>query len=458
MKFVVFISCIASVAVAYANGFIFHTSFDDWSDDSEYYNIRAVSLIQNGTLNEQAAMFRRPPAYSLFLASVYSVLGQRIVSVWIAHMVLFCILLYLLWRISSEFLSAHFALAPPLLAGSYWGLNFYVFEIGSDLFAAMLTLTLAFLFLQYQKNPRLSYLVLFAILAGILALTKPVVVYALPVLAVLLVWQRASWRTSLAQLGVVLGIAALFVGGWVARTYVIFGEAQIERAGHIVYTRGLYGTLAWRDIGSHLLASVTGDYVAGLVMDGYGEAPVPQRLGRIQKLEFARLRQEGNDIARTEQILFEKGVQQIMAHPVKFIAGTLPLLFDLNMPENGKGFSISRMFVGTHQNIPAWMKILLLLSVRIVWFGFLALVVLGMVDLATRSPSTSALALIFLAVYFNIAHALLIIPQEPRFLVPVLLLYFLFLTKGIEKVLYRYHESGNPMRWAGNAPAGRDGI
>lgn len=434
--FVIVISILASVGTAWMNGLLFQTSFNDWSDDSQYYNARALSLIHTGSLGEEQAQFRRPPAYPLFLAAVYWAFGEHIIAVWVVQMFLFALSLILIWRISVFFLEGWHALLPPFFTGTYWGFHFYVFIIGSEILASLLLLFLLMLFFWYRDDQRAHYLLVFGVAGGILALTKPITLYLLPVLLGGMAYAHDSWKVPARCFSIGLLPIIILVGGWTLRTYALFGEVAVERSGHILYTRALYTTLSAREMGVHGVASIAGDHVADFFFPGYGANPMPQQLG-LQRISAAlQLQKEGYSRIEAEQVLLRRGIALVQEHPVKFAVGAVPLLFDLNTPENISGFPITRMFVGTREYIAPWQKIIILAGVRIFWFLFLALTVAGAVTLG-RTKFSQACPLLFLVLFFNLSHAFLIIPPEPRFLVPVVPLYFLFFSMGIREALTR---------------------
>lgn len=434
--FIIVVSILASVGTAWMNGLLFQTSFTDWSDDSQYYNARALSFLHTGSLGEEQAQFRRPPAYPLFLAAVYGMFGERIAAAWAANMILFFLSLSLLWWLALRWLVGTYSYIVPLLCGLYWGFHYYIFSIGSEMLSVFLVLLLLFFLLRYRESQEMWYLVLFGIAGGVLALTKPVFLYAVPILLGGVVYQMRQYKGSLRHAGVAFAIVLLFVVGWAARTYALFGELQTERSGHIVYTRALYGTLSLRDAGIHLLASVTNDYIADRLFPGYGDDPVATRLGVMRITAFRELRADGYENKEIEDILFGRGVSEVVRHPLMFMAGAVPLLFDLNTPENFNGFPVTRMFVGTHNTIVPWQKITIVLGIRAVWFFFLVFCVLGMVH-AVKTAGSAVWPFLFLVAFANVSHAFLIIPSESRFLVPVLPLYFLFFVIGIYSLLTR---------------------
>lgn len=440
---VIGVGIIASIVTASMNGLLFQTSFHDWSDDSEYYNARALSLVHTGSLGEEQALFRRPPGYSFFLASVYEVFGEHIAVAWIWQEILFVASLLLLWRISIRFTAGWYALLPPLFTGLYWGANFYVFEIGAEMLALFFLLLFVFLLILYREEHLMRFLIFCGVVGGALALTKPVFFYASLLLFGGVVYKLRSngYKVWLHAAAACLFVF-LFVGGWAMRTYALFGETQIERIGHIVYTRSLYGSLSWREISVHLIASLTGDYVADQVSPGYGANPISQRLGTKRVEAMAKLREQGLSLAEAEANLLHEGIVRIQQHPIKFFAGVVPLIFDLNTLENYRGFPITRMFVGTRDSIAPALKVGILLTLHIVWFLVLGFSVFGFL-LLIRDSFHAAWPILFLILFFNSVHALIILPAEPRFIMPVLPFYFLGSTMNIQWVLTRVKKIHN---------------
>ncbi|OGZ47400.1 MAG: hypothetical protein A3J54_02330 [Candidatus Ryanbacteria bacterium RIFCSPHIGHO2_02_FULL_45_13b] len=436
IAWVIFISCVLSIFTAWGNGFLSHTLFSDWRDDAEYYNARALSLVHTGSLGEEQALFRRPPGYSWFLALVYF-FHESIWAAWTAQIGLFCGILFLLWHISGRFLSGWHAVLPSFFLGMYWGFHVYVFSIGSEMFSVFLLLVFLFFLLRYYDIPFARYIVIAGFAAGLLALTKPVFLYAVPFFLAWLLYNIRSLKT-LRHVIVCFGIVCAMVGGWAFRTYLFFGEAQTERVGHVIYTRALYGTLSWEDIRSHLIASMAGNYIADQLFPGYGLNSVPQRLGVRRMVVYNELRNQGLSPVLAEQRLLGEGISFIKSHSLKFTAGAVPALFDLNTPENFSGFPITPMFVGTREHIPAWQKITIVLFIRVVWFLVLLVCLMGCGKLLWDSSRRTVFSpLFFLILFFNGTHALIIIPAEPRFLVPVLPIYFLCFTVGITWCLTR---------------------
>lgn len=432
MPLVVLIGVFASIIVAYINGNLFLTRFSDYSDDAEFYNARALSLLNEGSFHEERGIFRRPPAYPIFLAVSYAVFGKRPLSAWVAQIILFIISLVLVYRISTFFLESTFMFLPSLCTAVYWGVNFYVFKIGPEIFALFLVVASVLSLLDYARAKRRPSLLLAGIGVGILMLTKPIVLFLIPLITLWLLW--ASGMKEFRKVTIFFLLPCImFVGGWSFRTYVLFGEFQAERSGHILFTRGLHAVLSYNDIGKHVVASITGDFIADKIFPGYGAHAVPLVLGGQTKMELSVSAARGISRSATEDELMTRGIALIRSHLFSYLLGIVPLSFDLHTPENVNGFPVSRMFVGTRGSMIFYQKIGIIMLIRLLWYFFLAVVAIGAVSSwSSRQP---IMLLLLFILFFIAAHGMLVAPIESRFLVPVLPFYFLFFAIGIRRCL-----------------------
>jgi hypothetical protein len=432
---IIILGIVSSVSIAFSNTLIQRTAFDDWSDDSEYYIARGLSLVEKKTLGEESVQFRRPPAYSAMLAVAFTLLGKHVYTIWILHTLLFSASLWLLYRIASEILPGWIAYLPSVMASVYWGITFYVFEVGSEILALFLLLLLTYL--VYKYNGRYTYvgLLLFAVFGSIFALTKPITLYILPIL-LLYSMRNQSWRIQAPRMVIVVAIIAVIVGSWMYRTYALFGEYQIERPGHIVFTRAIHATRTAKEISTHTLAAITGDYITDKVVPGYGTVPMAQTIGIITKDALRVLVNDGQSRKDAEQDLFRQGIALIVQNPIGYMGGSIPLLLDLNTPENIRGFPVTRMFVGTHESKSVFQKITIITLIRGTWYIFLGFVIYGMYRAIFEKCDVGVLVLLIL--FFNGAHVFLIAPTEPRFIMPVLPFYFIFFILGLYHIIKKH--------------------
>ncbi|OGZ43244.1 MAG: hypothetical protein A3J55_02520 [Candidatus Ryanbacteria bacterium RIFCSPHIGHO2_02_FULL_45_17b] len=431
---------VISLGIGFLSGTLLQTSFADYHDDSSAY-IRSARAILHGEFAwEDAEAFKKPPAYSIFLAFVYAIIGEQPRSVWFIQLVLYMCILFFWYRIGLELLKekSHICFFL-LLTTAYWGLVYYVFKIESELFA--LFLVTAFLFLLFRRENELTWknTVLGGVILGALILTKPIFLYATPFIICFFVWD-AWWndrKRAVAHALVFIGIVALLAGSWMTRNYLVTGDYQIEQhTGHIIWGRGAIAEASWRDIGAYTIASIGGDLIADIFISGYAEDPVPLASRRQVLERMETMRNNGVSEYDSNAFFLTGGIKKIWQNPFGYVVSSIPILLELNAPVNHRGFSLAHLFVGTHEEIPHSIKLVVVGMFRAGWLLFLGVVVYAAVQ-AWRTRNRRWFILIFFTIYVNIAYALVITPIEPRFLVPVLPFYFIFFVVGIQSCLTR---------------------
>lgn len=432
------LAVMASIVVGYFSGTLLVTSFDELRDDASAYNRQALMFLDARTFGAELGDFKKPPGYSLFLAVVQGLFGKHIPVAWIAQLVLFVAALYMLWRLSEKLLHGWMVFLPLVGTALYWGVTFYVFKTESELFALFLiTLLIFVLFQEKGGNLSLEKMVLGAVVLALLILTKPIFLYSTPFFACFFVWdawQKYRMRAAF-HAAVFISIVALFAGGWMVRNYMVTGDYQVEQhTGHIVYGRGAIAELPWHAIGAYMIASVGGDFVADMFVPGYADSPVPS-VSRGQIIAHMQtMRKNGVNEYDSNAYFFAGGIEKIQQNLFGYAITVIPGVMEMNAPVNHRGFSLAHMFAGTRDTVPRNVKIAILLAIRAGWLVFLSVVLYGATQ-AWRTRDRRWLLLIFLVAYVNGIYALVIAPVEPRFLVPILPLYFLFFTIGIRHLL-----------------------
>ncbi|MEK7630435.1 MAG: hypothetical protein AAB417_00170 [Patescibacteria group bacterium] len=429
---IVILGLTTSVVVGVVGGTLALSNFSQYRDDSRFYNEKAFSLLDQGSFCDDTSEFRKPPVYSLFLAGAYGTLGRRPHSVWLLQAGLLILTILILLSISRIFFSGPLVYLMPLLFSLAWWELFYVFKIGSDLLA--ITLLAGGVLLTLRSLGKFSYrgAVAWGLLFAILILTKPVVLYAIPFLLAIAFWEQRR------QGVVALLMIILLVGGWMARNQILFDDYQIEQTGHIVWVRGVFAQSSWHDFAAYSISAIAGDYVADLVFPGYALRPLPGEINGSVKRIWEEWRTAGKTDFEIDKEFLAQGVAMLRAHPVGSLVMSAPAFFELNAPSNHRGFPMTHFLTGTREHLPIVVKLGLIVLVRGVWFLFLAVVVYGMWDWGIVTDRR-LMFLAVLLVYFNIMHALIIIPMETRYLAPVVPIYFFFFARGAGKAsgLYR---------------------
>lgn len=429
-----------SLLFAYKSGTLALTSFDALRDDAGAYNRQALALLDQRTLGEKLGDFRKPPGYPFFLAGTYGVFGRHPISAWSMQVFLFGGLLWMVYAISTRLIEGLYKWIPVVCTAGYWGILFYVFKLESELTALFLLVAYTYAaFLVWETGLTWRRTFIGGLLLALLILTKPIILYASPVCVGFFVhkeWQLNRKRAVFHTFGV-WALVVLLAGGWMMRNYLITGDYQIEQhTGHIVWVRGAVAELPPKEIMSYALAVLAGDLIADYVFPGYADNPVPYRFrGQVTAIQ-EKMKKEGAREHDTEKFFLETGSRNIITHAPGFVLTSFLGVFALNEPVNHKGFSLAHLFTYTHEYIPYGFKIFIILIVRIGWFMFLGVVLYGL-RLAWQRGRAGWRFIIFLMVYFNSMYALIIVPAEPRFLVPVLPFYFLCFGAGISCFLTR---------------------
>ena len=295
--------------------------------------------------------------------------------------------------------------------------------------ACMIAATSYFIMLTVKKEAAAAALAA-GVAGGLTALTKAVVFYLLPAVAigllVILLMQRLPLRNALLLPFFFLATSLLVTAPWVARNAIIFGEPQVaSRAGAVLYKRMLLdnmtdveyrGTLyAWSppSIRKYVGAAL-GYKPSDLELGGSlqllnrnlftPDDRLAQRDGRPElatsyysmaraerKRQAVALKEESNPALAAERSMQETATKWIVAHPTQHISLMFPLAW-------------RAMWV---PGIPVWLAPPM----------FLALLVLPFVSLRLRRWDLTAFSLLPLGILMICLAATHCIP---RYLAPIL--------------------------------------
>ena len=125
------------------------------------------------------------------------------------------------------------------------GLDRYqINNLNTEPIAGALILAASYALARGIMQPRFQWSALAGTLLGATILTKAIILYALPVIVIVLVlllkWKTQRWGAAFAQGTVLLIVSILVFAPWIARNAYTFGEPHIAgRSGIILYKRML---------------------------------------------------------------------------------------------------------------------------------------------------------------------------------------------------------------------------
>lgn len=434
---------LSSCVLGVINGGIFKTKIEQWGNDAWQYNATALALVQYHTFHDPSSKFfgafQKGPGYPLFLALIYMLFGPHPIAVFCVQLVLWVVALWLLWKISAIFLAGRWALAPPGMLAVYWGASAYIFDINSDLLALFFSLGLAWSFYWYLKDGQCTYGIAQGCFLGFLVLIKPIALYFIPVylLSAFLILGFSSKRIVF-SLAVTLSIAVVMVSWWSWYNWHLLHTPQLASGGLTLMRRADDVMMSSQRFFAFTVASLFGDLVADKMYPGYADAPEPYTAisGARERTYYARqLPDKSNETALQKEQLSEAKLL-IQQHPVKFLFTSIPYLIRLNIPVNQRGVEMIRTFVAAKDSPDVWLKIGIMLFIRIMWFSWIGVAGYG-VYRALRSRLWNAWMILAFIVYFNGMYAL-VSHAEARYILPVLPFYFIFFVFALHEFYKKF--------------------
>lgn len=439
---VLLVALLWSVAIAYVGGRFTYTSLDQDVGMIAFHETahNLVIIGSFGTVdNLFAGYFRRPPAYALLLALVYSVFGEKLWAVWGLHLALWMLVLFVLWRVSTRFLEGPYTLLPPLLLGFWWGASAQVFIMNPEIFAMLLMLCFIYFTLRYGEEKKILLLLFAGIFLAILVLIKPIFLYFVP-LALMVLFAQYCIRFSHGIM--FLAPIIVLVGSWMAYSYRVFGTYELASGALTIMRRADDVNMSGERIRAFIVATFLGDFNADRIYPGYADDPEPVTAESVARerayIENGWTKGKANEAERQERT-YETAKELILSNPIKFLALTPIYAIRLHMPVNHHGESMGHTFAGSDRGLSQNTKTLILSVIFIAWYMFIALVWWSYVK---RIKAWKQWGIILLIIPYLIVIYALVSHSETRYLLPVMPFYFLLFSSFIVPILKRQFAKG----------------
>jgi len=249
------------------------------------------------------------------------------------------------------------------------------------------------------------------------------------------------------RLIVFLCIVGMIVGLWSLRNHYTMNTYQLGNGGLILLRRASQANFSFDELISMTLSFSAGDYLGSKMYSRFPENAKPKTWDpaierRLESSGFYRKNwylkdNDGSMVSRVEfdRRLYEEAFFIIKKYPIKFFLTGLPNFFRLNSPMNYGGQEIMHLFVGTKNYIPAVLKILILLSIRIIWYAFLAILLYGMIKHIKEWQTWGIISM--LIIYYNVMYVFLT-HSEVRYALMIMPFYFLFFIEGVKLLYEKY--------------------
>ena len=414
-----------------------------------------LSVAKTGTFNNRGEGFvgrgLRGPGYVSFLALSFLIFGEYTWSVYLINFIFLAIALYLLWRISQYYVSGYFVFVPSLMLALY-PLSAQQVYGGYEPFTIFLLTLSLFALLKYSSTQKIRFLIISAVSLSIWALERPIFLYFLPVVFMLLIlwqWSTVPKKRFMIHMIVFSFIIFFIIGSWSFRNHRVLGTWQLGSGGHILLRPATQVDFSSEDLISAALSYAVGDFIGSRIYSHFPknaevkawDPSVEQRF--LYKEGWIVQDNDGEVLTKAEldKKMYREATSKIKQHPMKFLLTGFIRLLRLNGPVNHRSLEIMSLFMGTNMNLSIGLKISIIVIIRLVWFSFLALVLFGIVRHSKDWRLWGIIALLIL--YYNGTHALLT-HGEARYLLTVMPLYFLFFASSVQFLGVKFGFNSDP--------------
>ena len=238
------------VSLALGTRLLLFTLAQPWNDDVEreriiasdaiVYHQLATTLLENHRFARDADATPeaiRTPFYPLFIAAIYSVVGEEPWAVLVVQLLLDAICCGVLYVLVSRLVGHRPAMIAAIL---------YAFDPSLIIYSSTVLISdtfFVFLFLVFVTclviasigdgyHHPLPLLLGAGVVLGLATLTRPTALYIAPILLALPVfWNRAHLVAAIKQSATVLVVAAIIVAPWLVRNYVVFDRVSLSPLG-----------------------------------------------------------------------------------------------------------------------------------------------------------------------------------------------------------------------------------
>ena len=257
-----------------------------WFDPQDYVRIgREIAQSEPFSTIENERNLYFSPGYPYLLAGMIKIVGPRVISIRIFHILLFPVFIYFLYRIGKDWKNEQTGLILAALALIY---PFYIY-VPLTLYPEAILLymlpLISWLMLKNGKKPRWYSLLISGAIIALAVMIRPTAIFTIPVF-VFYVAIKSGWKfQKFLLIGVLICIIpVLSVFGWMFRNNAVHGKPVFSSAG-----------------GYNLLMSYNANATIGVKLD----YPLPLEVQK--RLDTAKNKEEVQIIAQEEALKFIKG-------------------------------------------------------------------------------------------------------------------------------------------------------
>ncbi len=405
--------------------------------DGVQYNILAKNILEHSIYSSaKNDLFAfSEPFYPIFLAGNYFLFGvENFDAVRIVQLFLFAFTVLIIYLLAKELLKKKAAIFIGLLVVLFFPLANMV---GSFLRETLFTFLLVFLIYalyRAQKTLNLKWFIFAGLAFGLATLTNAVVQFFVIfiVLNFLFVFKKNFFqRYFLAKTGIFLFFCLIPVAAWTLgglagnniRSLDIKSGGTLSRKAEMM--ESMQGEKYLRHLGGQLFGYY---FFEKEGFEPYQLLGHPQTTKRIEEMLKSGYSAEevSKILTRERSIAIVRNIPQYFAVSfLDFLQFNGPMLPN---PGNLAPAPMQNLFIkGSHPEIPAFLKVIILLILRILYWFFFGFVIYGLIKAVKDWRRFGWIILVIL--YFNLAYSALL--GIPRYAIPIYPFYITFFVYGL---------------------------
>ena len=416
------------------------------SSDQLGYDGIAMDILNNGQFTDHGQPTLREPSYPLFLAAIYKIFGHNYDAVRFIQIILFGLLAVIIYLLSKDAFGEKVAIFSGLGVAFFYGLANQAGLITTELLFAFLLCFFAYSVYKASAENGNKWLVFSALILGFATLVRGVAefLFFLVVINFFVIFKgKISYKKIFGKIAIFTVCFSMVLIPWLIKNEFKNGISVSPLTGHFLLLQtermgGLFSHYAGHFVGyslgyyvSERLGLNTGS--SGDKYTSYFENPIQSRTTELIAAGY-----DYNDI---NNIFIKEALPQIVGHPIQFLSVSILNFFNFNSPILIRGplwQNATELFPqfadGRHPEIPGYLKLIIVLIPRLLWFLFFFFVIKSIIKNLHDWGKIGWLVLII--AYFNVIYS--ISSGLNRYALPIYPFYIVLAFVGLFALIKKY--------------------
>ncbi|MDP2909828.1 MAG: glycosyltransferase family 39 protein [bacterium] len=420
------------------------------TSDQSLYNRIALNVLGGRGFTDAGRDAGMEPGYPLFLAGVYGLFGHNYDMVRIIQIFLFAFLAVFIFLIAEKLFGVKIALYSALATALFPSLAIEAGNVTTEMLFTFLLVGFGYAFSEATSDKSeyqsLAWFGMAGLILGAATLTRGII-QLLPVFIIVFIFsvyfKKIPMKDILFKIGTFLVTFILILGLWFAVHHPASAAGAVSpRAGVGLTAQVERMERFYPDFASHLIGQAFGYYFSEKL--GLSGSYEDYRDTYVTAETANALIKSGKSDAEIDQQLMNSALKTILEEPHKYIAVSFLNFLSFNSPIYPRDnqwrntLEIHPMFVGgRHPEISDWLKAIIILSIRFIWFLFFGLIIYALIKNIKEWRRFGCIFLVIL--YLNLTYSAL--HAIPRYALPIYPFYFILAIWSIMNLLKKKDEN-----------------